>query len=195
MVVTDDETLYRRMWSHRDHGKDFDAAQEPNGGAGFKWVADSFGSNWRLTEAQAAIGLAQLAKLPAWLARRRANAQVFDDALAGLNSVTVPRVPPHLAHAYYKYYFFVAPAALKHGWSRDRIVDELIKRGVPARVGACPDIAKEKAFAAAGPQPPHPGADSIAARTVLLPVHPTLTPGNMRFMAETLRSVVTDATR
>jgi dTDP-4-amino-4,6-dideoxygalactose transaminase len=195
MVVTDDEALYRRMWSHRDHGKNFETGQDTNGGAGFRWVADSFGSNWRLTEAQAAIGLAQLAKLPAWLARRRANAQIFDDALAGLNSVSVQRVPPHLAHAYYKYYFFVTAAALKDDWTRDRIVDELIKRGVPARVGACPDISKEKAFAGAGPQPLHPGAESISASTILLPVHPTLTPGNMRFMAETLRGVVTDATR
>lgn len=194
MVVTDDETLYRRMWSHRDHGKNFDAGQETNSAAGFRWVADSFGTNWRLTEAQAAIGLAQLAKLPAWLARRRANAQILDDALAGLNSVTVPQAPAHLAHAYYKYYFFVTPAALKAGWSRDRVVDELIKRGVPARVGACPDISKEKAFADSGPQPLHPGADSIAERTVLLPVHPTLTPGNMKFMAETLRGVISDAT-
>lgn len=195
MVVTDDETLYRRMWSYRDHGKNFDAAQEANGGAGFKWVADSFGTNWRLTEAQAAIGLAQLAKLPAWLTRRRANAQILDDALTGLNSVSVQRVPAHLTHAYYKYYFFVTPEALKAEWSRDRIVDELIRRGVPARVGACPDISKEKAFAGAGPQPPHPRAESIAERTVLLPVHPTLTAGNMKFMAETLRSVVTEATR
>lgn len=195
MVVTDDEALYRRMWSHRDHGKNFDAVREMNGGAGFRWVADSFGTNWRMTEAQAAIGLLQLAKLPTWTARRRANATAFDTALAGLNGVAVPRVPAHLHHAFYKYYFFVDPAALKDGWSRDRICAELIARGVPARAGACPDIAREKAFTAAGSQPPHPNARAIEDRTVLLPVHPTLTPGNMVFMAETLRAVITQATQ
>ncbi|MGE3332275.1 MAG: DegT/DnrJ/EryC1/StrS family aminotransferase [Rhodospirillaceae bacterium] len=197
MVVTDDEAMYRRMWSFRDHGKNFAVTHDPNAGGhgAFKWVADSFGTNWRLTEAQAAIGLAQLAKLPAWIARRRANAMKLEGALQGLNSVTVPRVPAHLIHAYYKYYFFVNPAALKDGWTRDRICNELIARGVPARVGACPDITREKAFADMGPQPAHPGAESIEDRTVLLPVHPTLTPENMRFMTETLRAVVTDATR
>ncbi len=197
MVVTDDEAMYQRMWSFRDHGKNFAVTHDPNaGGPGaFKWVADSFGTNWRLTEAQAAIGLAQLAKLPAWIAKRRANAMILDGALQGLNSVTVPRVPAHLTHAYYKYYFFVNPAALKDGWTRERICNALIARGVPARVGACPDIAREKAFANMGPQPAHPGAESIEHRTVLLPVHPTLTPGNMKFMAETLRAVVTEATR
>lgn len=197
MVVTDDEALYRRMWSFRDHGKNFAVTHDPNAGGhgAFKWVADSFGTNWRLTEAQAAIGLAQLGKLPAWIARRRANARMLDDALQGLNGVSVQSVPAHLTHAYYKYYFFVNPAALKDGWTRDRICNELIARGVPARVGACPDITREKAFANQGPQPAHPGAAFLEDRTVLLPVHPTLTPGNMKFMAETLRAVVTAATR
>ncbi|MCA0201598.1 MAG: DegT/DnrJ/EryC1/StrS aminotransferase family protein [Proteobacteria bacterium] len=197
MVVTDDEAMYQRMWSFRDHGKNFAVTHDPNAGGhgAFKWVADSFGTNWRLTEAQAAIGLAQLAKLQDWIARRRANAGMLDEALQGLNSVTVPRVPAHLTHAYYKYYFFVDPAALKDGWTRDRICNELIARGIPARVGACPDITREKAFADMGPQPAHPGAASIEDRTVLLPVHPTLSPGNMKFMATTLRAVVGDATR
>ncbi len=195
MVVTDDEALYRRMWSYRDHGKNFDAVHDTGGGQSFKWVADSFGTNWRLTEAQAAIGLLQLSKLPAWIARRRAHASLLNKALAGIDAVSVPRPPAHLHHAYYKFYFFVNTDALAQGWSRDRIVEELIARGVPARVGACPDIAREKAFADAGPQPAHPGAQAIEDRTVLLPVHPTLTAGNLAFMTETLRAVVAQAAR
>ncbi len=197
MVVTNDEQLYRRMWSYRDHGKDFDAIhdQRMSAGATFKWVADSFGTNMRLTEVQAAIGLAQLAKLPAWTARRRANAAMLDGVLAGFESVALQAVPAHLTHAYYKYYVFVNQSALKPGWTRDRVCDELIARGVPARVGACPEISREKAFRNAGPQPPHPGAASIEDRTLMLPVHPTLTPANLRFMSETLRGVFTEATR
>lgn len=195
MVVTDDEALYKRMWSYRDHGKDFDAVRDAGSGPSFKWVADTFGTNWRLTEAQAAIGLLQLAKLPDWIERRRAHAAILDQTLAGLNSVTVPRTPAHLHHAYYKYYFFVNPDALAGGWSRDRIVEDLIAHGVPARVGACPDITREKAFAHSGPQPSHPAAEAIEDRTVLLPVHPTLTAGNMTFITETLRAVLQQATR
>lgn len=195
MVVTDDETAYRRMWSFRDHGKNIAHANDSGAGAGFKWVADSFGTNWRMTEVQSAIGLAQLAKLPAWVARRRANASLFDATLTGLPCVSLPTVPQHLTHAYYKYYFFVTPDALRGDWSRERICSELNGRGVPARAGACPDIAREKAFLDAGPQPAHPGASSIEHRTIMLPVHPTLTPGNMAFMTESLRAVVLEATR
>jgi len=195
MVVTDDERIYERMWSYRDHGKNLRAVQEPGGPATFKWVADSFGTNWRLTEFQAAIGLLQLEKLPAWVTRRRSNAAVLGDALAGFAAVTTPRPPAHVQHAYYKYYFLIEPDALRDGWSRARICTALIDRGVPARVGACPDIAREKAFANAGPQPAHPNAAYIEPRTVLLPVHPTLTAGNMTFMADALRDVIADASR
>lgn len=194
MVVTGDERLYQRMWSFRDHGKDF-AAQNDAPGMDFKWVAHTFGTNWRLTEVQAAIGRRQLAKLPTWSARRRANAALLDSALGDLASVTIPRPPAHLHHAYYKYCFTLDPSRLKADWSRARICTALNARGIPARVGACPDIAREKAFASAGHQPAHPNAASIADRTVMVPVHPTLTAGNMTFMAETLREIVTAATR
>jgi dTDP-4-amino-4,6-dideoxygalactose transaminase len=195
MVVTDDEALYRRMWSFRDHGKNYASALETSPGASFKWVADSFGTNWRLTEPQAAIGLLQLQKLPAWIARRRANAVMLDNALKDLNSVTLQHIPAHLFHAFYKYYFFVNSDALKDDWSRTRICEELNRRNVPARVGACPDISREKAFAEAGPQPAHPNAVAVGERTILLPVHPTLTAGNTKYLTETLRSVILEATR
>jgi dTDP-4-amino-4,6-dideoxygalactose transaminase len=197
MVVTGDTALYEKMWSYRDHGKDFSRTNAPDSAPGFKWLVDTFGTNWRLTELQSAIGRLQLKKLPQWVAQRRAHAAILDAALADLNAVTVPRPPHHAVHAYYKYYAYVMPAALKDGWSRDRICYELEAKGVPARVGACPDISREAAFknAGYGAQPPHPQAETIAGTTIMLPVHPTLTAGNMEFMADAARAVIRSATR
>lgn len=195
MVVTNDTALYRRMWSYRDHGKNYAAAQDATPGTDFKWLVDSFGTNWRMTEMQAAIGLLQLSKLAAWHGRRRANAEALDNALAGLDGVRRALPPAHLRHAYYRFSFFVNPAALRPDWSRARICDALNAKGIPARVGACPDISQEQAFAVLGPQPANPNAAAIAPTTIVLPVHPTLTPSHISFMCDTLRDVVQTATR
>jgi dTDP-4-amino-4,6-dideoxygalactose transaminase len=197
MVVTNDTAAFQRMWSFRDHGKDYARTNAGDTTPGFKWLVDSFGTNWRLTEPQSALGRVQLRKLPQWVEQRRANAAVLDTALSGLNAVTLVRPPAHAFHSYYKYYCLLTPAALKSGYTRDRIADELEKKGVPARAGSCPDISKEAAFANAGitRHPLHPNADSIADTTLMLPVHPTLTAGNMTFLAETTRAAILAATR
>ena len=196
MVVTDDTAIYRRMWSRRDHGKDFEGSHAHDAAPGFKWLVASFGTNWRLTESQSAIGRLQLKKLPHWTAMRRANAAVLSEGLGSLSAVSVPVPPARLGHAYYKYGGLINTRALKDGWSRDRICAELNRRGVPARVGACPDISREAAFAnETGAQPAHPNAESIADRTFILPVHPTLSASNMAFIAETTRDVILAATR
>ncbi len=196
MVVTNDTAAYQRMWSRRDHGKDFEGSHTPDSATGFKWLAASFGTNWRLTESQSAIGRLQLRKLPHWTAMRRANAAVLNEALASLGAVSIPTPPTPYSHAYYKYGGLINTDALKDDWSRDRICTELNRRGVPARVGACPDISRESAFKGEhGAQPAHPNADSIADRTFILPVHPTLSASNITFIAETTRDVIISATR
>ncbi len=197
MVVTNDALAHKKMWAHRDHGKDMDLTLAPNTASGYRWLVTTFGTNWRLTEPQSAIGRMQLRKLPQWVERRRAVAVAFDAALSDLNGVTLTRPPAHAFHSYYKYYFRLRADGLKSGWTRDRVCTELDARGVPARIGSCPDIAKELAFADAGitQHPPHPNAARIAGETVMLPVHPTLTEGNVDFMAETTRQVLIAATR
>jgi dTDP-4-amino-4,6-dideoxygalactose transaminase len=195
MVVTDDTALYKRMWSFRDHGKDYDRATAAKPEPGFKWLVERFGTNMRLTEFQSVLGRLQLKKLPQWTAQRTKNAGQLAAALHGLKAVTVPQPPTHVSHAYYKFYALLQPAALKADWSRDRICAELKAKGVPAIAGACPDISREKAFADVGAQPPHPQADSIASATIMLPIHPTLTPANMSFLADTTRAVISAASR
>jgi dTDP-4-amino-4,6-dideoxygalactose transaminase len=196
MVVTNDSGAFQRMWSQRDHGKDFERSRNVEDIPGFKWLVTSFGTNWRLTEPQSAIGRLQLRKLPQWTKMRRENAAILDEKLLPLDAVSSPSPPPHLSHAYYKYCGFMDLTALKEGWSRNRICDALNKKHIPIKVGACPDISREQAFKAAfGVQPQHPNAESIADRSFMLPVHPTLSADNMSFIADTVREVILSATR
>jgi dTDP-4-amino-4,6-dideoxygalactose transaminase len=195
MVVTDDEALYKRMWAYRDHGRDYDLAQQPNRG-GFQWLTTDFGTNWRLTESQSALGRVQLGKLPDWVARRRQNAAALSTALSGLAGVTLPSPPAHAFHSFYKFVFQIDPAALKSGWDRDRIITTLEGHGVPARVGGCPDISQEAAFTRYGFTPsPLPVAARLADRTIMLPVHPTLTDANVEEIGAACRAVISSALR
>ena len=192
MVVTANSDMYRKMWSYRDHGKDFTRAQVSDSAPGFKWLVDSFGTNWRLTEAQSAIGRVQLRKLDAWVAKRRANAQAIAAAVADIPGISVGAPGQASTHAYYRQTLFVKPDALKAEWSRDRICTELDARGIPARVGACPDISLEQAFTAKGlaAQPAHPNAMESAGRSIALPVHPTLTADDIAFISDHTRDVL-----
>jgi dTDP-4-amino-4,6-dideoxygalactose transaminase len=197
LVLTNDSGVYRKMWSFRDHGKDYSRTLAPDPSPGFKWLVDSFGTNWRLTEAQSALGRIQLRKLGGWVEKRQANARAVAAAVEGINGVTVGRPPASSTHAYYRQTLFVAPGALNSGWSRARICAELDAHGIPARVGVCPDISQEAAFRNGGyaHQPAHPHAQAGAAASIVFPVHPTLTEDDIGYIAARTRDTVRAAIR
>ncbi len=197
MVVTNDSDLYRKMWSYRDHGKDYTRTLTPDPTPGFKWLVDSFGTNWRLTEPQSAIGRIHLRKLDGWVAQRRANAQTIAAAIADLSGVSVGTPAQGSVHVYYRQTLFLQPDALKSEWSRDRICTELDALGIPARVGVCPDISLEQAFTKSGltAQPAHPHARDAASRAIVLPVHPTLTAEDIGYIADNTRAMLRTALR
>ena len=196
MVVLDDDLLWKRAWSFRDHGKDYDAMISRQSVAGFRWVHESFGTNWRMTEMQSAIGRAILPKLDGWVERRRENAAYLNQRLAGLPGVRVTIPPPGTTHAYYKYYFFVAPERLKPGWSRDRIVASVNAEGIWCNSGHCGEIFREKAFDAVGrPERSLPIAAELFATAIMCNVHPTLERTDMKDTADAIEKVVAQAMR
>jgi hypothetical protein len=146
MLVLDDEDLWKRAWAYKDHGKSWDAVYEREHPPGFRWLHESFGTNWRMTEMQAAIGRVQLGKLGDWVARRRELAQRLTVAFRNLPGLRVTEPEDEIFHAYYKYYVFVRPEELRDGWDRDRIMNEVSARDVPCMSGICPEIYLEKAF-------------------------------------------------
>jgi dTDP-4-amino-4,6-dideoxygalactose transaminase len=176
MLTTNDDDLWQNAWSYKDHGKSWEAVYERKHSIGFRWVHESFGTNWRLTEVQAAIGRIQLQKGPQWHAARRRNAETILAAARNCEVFRVPDVPAHIEHAWYKAYIFVEPARLKAGWSRDRLVMEINECGVPCSMGSCPEVYLEKAFQGTLFPPARrlPVARALGETSVMFLVHPTL---------------------
>ena len=197
MLVLDDEAAWKKAWAFKDIGRSFDAVYHRPHAPGFRWLTESFGSNWRLTEMQSAIGRIQLAKLPQSTAQRRRHAQVLAAGLSALPALRVPVPPADVAHAHYKFYAFVRPEQIASGWSRDRIMAELNERGVPTTVGSCSEIYREKAFTDRGwgPASPLPVASELGATSLSFMVHPTLTMDALEHTVSTVTKVMGLASR
>lgn len=196
MVTTHDRGLWSRMWSYKDHGKSWDAVHAREHPPGFRWLHESFGTNWRMMETQAAIGRIQLRRMPEWHSRRLANAERVWDVAQQQPGLRVPAVPQHSTHAAYKCYVFVEPSRLKGGWDRDRIQQEISARGVPCYSGSCSEVYLEKAFDGTGWRPASrlPVARELGDTSLMFLVHPTLTAEEMTKTCDALRDVMTQAT-
>jgi dTDP-4-amino-4,6-dideoxygalactose transaminase len=178
MVTTDDEDLWSRMWSYKDHGKDWDAVYNRTHAPGFRWVHDSFGTNWRMLEVQAAIGLIQLGRMADWTARRTAIANRLTAALAPFAAgVRVPLPTAGNTHAYYRHYAYTRPEGLVDGWDRDRLVAELQAEGVAVLHGTCPEVYLERAFDGTPWRPAQrlPVARELGETSLMFLTHPTMT--------------------
>jgi dTDP-4-amino-4,6-dideoxygalactose transaminase len=160
-------------WSYKDHGKNLQKVKSPPVAPGFRWLHDSIGTNWRLTGPQAAIGLAQLRKLDAWLAARARNAAMWRDALAGVAGLRLPKPRPGLTHAEYKFYCYVEGADAER--KRDEILQRAGAAGLRVFSGSCSEVYLEKAFSDMD-TPRLPIARELGATSLMVEVHPTLRP-------------------
>ncbi|EGQ8449944.1 aminotransferase [Vibrio parahaemolyticus] len=192
MVTTNDKALWSTMWSYKDHGKSFDAIYNREHPPGFRWLHESFGTNWRMTELQAVIGRIQLARMPAWTAQRQANAAQIDKVVADLSVVRRIEVPEYSEHAAYKHYLFVEPHNLAEGWTRDRIVETIVERGVPAYQGSCSEVYLEKAFDDTSWRPVQrlSNAVTLGETSLMFLVHPTLTEEEIEKTCQVIREVL-----
>jgi hypothetical protein len=196
MVTTNSTELWNSMWSLKDHGKSYDAVYHREHAPGFRWLHESFGTNWRLTEVQSAIGRIQLRKLPLWLSIRRKYAQVLTNEFATLPGLRITVPPQYVEHAYYKYYAFVRPEALRPEWTRDRIIEAIHAEGIPCFSGSCSEIYLERAFP---PEwRPHERlavARELGETSLMFLVHPTLTPEQIARTCEVVKQVMHEATK
>lgn len=195
MVTTNDYALWSTMWSYKDHGKSYDAIYNRQHPPGFRWLHESFGTNWRMTEIQGVLGRIQLQRMADWTAKRQHNGKLIDKAVADLAIVRCVEVVDYIEHAEYKHYLFVNPDQLKEGWSRDRIVEEINATGVPAYQGSCSEIYLEKAFDNTPWRPAErlPNAVLLGETSLMFLVHPTLTAAEMQKSCDVIRSVLQSA--
>lgn len=201
MVTTNDEQLWRKMWAYKDHGKSYAAVYETQHPPGYRWLHESFGTNWRMTEMQAVLGRIQLTRMPDWTAKRTANAQAILDTCAKWEAkgyLSVPRLEESAqfadsTHAYYKLYVYVQPDNLPKEWSRDRIIEEINDLGVPCFSGSASEVYLEKAFDNTGLRPESrlPVAKQLGETSLMFLVHPTLTTDEIKQTVQAIDSVFT----
>jgi dTDP-4-amino-4,6-dideoxygalactose transaminase len=190
MFTTNDSEVWKRAWSYKEHGKNYDAVHsgEATPGPRFRWLHESFGTNGRLTEMQAAIGRVALKKLPSWIAARQRHAAALREAFRGLSGIRVAEPPVGIGHSYYKFYAFARPEELRAGWDRDRILTAVSSEGIPAFTGSCSEIYREAAFRGNGLRIGRrlPIARELGETSIMFLVHPTL---DERDMEDTFRAV------
>jgi dTDP-4-amino-4,6-dideoxygalactose transaminase len=194
MLLTNNERYWSAAWSFKDHGKSWDLVHTSDHPPGFRWLHEGVGTNWRMTEIQGAIGRLQLGKLDEWVSKRRAHAQMFNEAFKDIDALRLAVPAENVYHSCYKYYAFVRPDRLAQGWSRDRILEALQAEGVPGWSGSCPEIYREKAFSEED-HPALPVARELGETSIMLPVHPTLTSADMDDLIAAVRKVMAVATR
>lgn len=200
MVTTNEHDLWSRMWSYKDHGKSWDAVYKREHQQGFRWLHESFGTNWRMTEMQAAIGRIQLLHMKEWNASRVANANKIWSAAKECVGLRIPKsscdVCSHrfgesagCVHGAYKCYVFV------DGTENDRnvLMNEINNFGVPCFVGTCSEVYLEKAFANSGllPEKRLPNAKTLAETSLMFLCHPNLTDKEISKTCDVIETTVT----
>jgi len=195
MVTTDDPDLWAFMWSYKDHGKSWEAVYERQHPPGPRLVHDTFGTNWRMIEMQAVIGLIQLERMAGWTACRAEIARRYAEVCARHAVVRVPLPQQGDVHAWYRFYAFVQPGRLAAGWTRDRIIEEIHAAGVPCFHGSASEVYLEHAFDGTGWRPAQrlPTARRLGETSLALLTHPTLTNGEVSKTCEALDAVLTAA--
>lgn len=192
MVTTNDPQLWSAMWSYKDHGKSWEGVYHRQHPPGPRLVHDTIGTNWRMLEMQAAIGLVQLDQMENWVARRNTIAA---ELLATCNRhQAVLRTPGSVGdvrHAYYRFYTFVKPDRLSPGWSRDRMIQEINDRGVPCLHGSASEIYLERAFDGTGLRPSQrlSGARELGETSIAFLTHPTITDEQVRKTCDVIDEV------
>ena len=197
MVTTNNEDHWRKIWEFKDHGKSFDSVYKKEHPPGFRWLHDSFGTNWRLPEIQSAIGRIQLKLMPEWHQQRRNNAMQIIEACQGNSAFRTPLPADDVDHAWYRAYVFLCPASLKSAWNRDRVMEEIVSDGVPCFSGSCSEIYNERCFQEAEFEVVHelPNARSLGETSLMFLVHPTLTQDQISKTCEIVKKIAERAVR
>ncbi|NNG75314.1 DegT/DnrJ/EryC1/StrS aminotransferase family protein [Acinetobacter sp. ANC 4277] len=192
MVTTNDEVLWKKMWSYKDHGKNFDSVYNTQHPPGFRWLHDSFGTNWRMMEMQAAIGRLQLKEMPEWTAKRNANMARILAEFENSPYFTVSKPSSDYVHAAYKCYVQVKADTLPETWSRDRIMQEISGLGVPCFSGSCSEVYLEKAFDGTKWRPAQrlENAKQLGESSLMFVVHPTLSEQSLSKTVDAIQQVI-----
>lgn len=191
MVTTNDKTFWSKMWSYKDHGKSWNAVYKQRHPTGFRWLHDHFGTNWRMTEIQSAIGRIQLKRMSKWQKKRLQNATKIWRTAQKFDVFRVPEIPDYIEHAAYKCYFFINMSLVKTGWSKEKILQVFNSEGVPCFSGSCSEVYLEKAFDGTSFRPINrlKIAKELGETSIMFLVHPTLKASEIKLTCDVIKKV------
>jgi dTDP-4-amino-4,6-dideoxygalactose transaminase len=197
-VTVNDEAFWKRMWSYKDHGKSYDVVYNKKHPPGYRWVHESFGTNFRMMEIQAVIGRIQLRRLSEWTAIRTKNAELLNAVARKtplLRTITVDSEV--YVHAWYKWYAFVNREEFADGWSRNRLIERISAEGIPCMQGTCSEIYLEGAFSGTNyaPKVRLRVARELGDTSISMLVHPTITQEEMALSCNALERACKEALR
>jgi perosamine synthetase len=197
MIVGDSPGDERLLRSLRSHGVRIPAsapttAPQPYDLGDF----DQLGYNYRLTDLQAAVGIAQMRKLAQILTRRREIARIYDRELAGLAGVQLPEAPSGFEHTYQSYVVLITPAGREFRDPeslhelRNRMMIELKNAGVATRPGTHAVHALKYFRDKYGLEGRSlPNAMAVMNQSIALPLHPLLTSGEVSFICSNFKRI------
>jgi perosamine synthetase len=169
MITTDDAGLAERARRLRSHGASVSAlSRHQSKGVVFEEYTE-LGYNYRLSDVQAAIGIAQMPKVSALLARRRAVAERYDAAFRGSPAIQTPARPAYAGHAFQSYGIRLTDECTR---DRDEILRALVERGISCRRGI-PPAHLEPLYRRRGAVR-LPVTEQVAARSIFLPMFASL---------------------
>lgn len=197
MVTTNKYKFWNKIWKLKDHGKNHKKMMSNNSKkTGFKWVHDDFGSNYRMTEMQAGIGITQLKKLDKWQKIREANSlRIINKFKEYKDAVEFFNYPKEMKFAWYRCCILINENKLNRGWSRDRIIREFNNNKIPCFVGPCPEIYLEKSFQKNNfsPKKRLKNAFDLGKMTIAFLVHPTLRREDVNNICDAIQKIMTKA--
>ena len=159
----------------------------------FAGCMTAFGTNWRMTEVQSAMGRVLLRKVPQMVDKRRRFAALLSRRFSHIAALRVTVPPRDVKHASYKYYAFLRPERLRQGWNRLRIIEAINAEGIPCFAGSCSEIYLEKAFQNLRPATRLSTARELGETSLMFLVHPTLSEQDMQDTCSAVEKVMSVA--
>jgi dTDP-4-amino-4,6-dideoxygalactose transaminase len=197
MVTTSNRKLYERMLSYRSlccltydpKGKylPIDETVHPMGKRYWYLDFDEIGFNYRMTDAQAAVGLVQLGKLDSFNARRIEIAQKYTCGLRKIAGLTLPYVQPTCKHVYHVYAFLVEP---EFRLNKEDFMWELYTEKKIKVWSHYMPIHLTTAYRKLGHGPGEcPVAEELFGKYVSLPIHPRMTEEAIQYVIRSVREL------
>ena len=159
MISTNKKNLWHKIWSLKDHGKNFKRVFYQKHKTGFKWLHDDLGSNYRMTEMQAALGREQLNTLDKQIKTRNFIARLYINGLKDyfiksdilknldLKCESCPLKKNKIkcnkcTHSFYRLNLFINKKKI----NQIKLIEQFNKKKIECTVGSCPEIYREKIF-------------------------------------------------